>query len=288
MTRILLPLFVCSLELGAQTRDLRPPAVPLVTTDPYFSVWSASDRLNGGPTQHWTGTPQTMVSLARIDGQTWRLMGTGPGREGEDEKALPQKRLQVLPTRTIYDFEGAGVHITLTFLTPMLPKDLDVLSRPVTYVTWDVRAVDGREHAASLYFDASQELAVNTPEQRVLWSRFNLGEMRVLRMGSEEQPMLKKFGDNLRIDWGYLYLAGAQGTQAAAERGVTRAEFSKSGRLPASDDLRIITTPRRRALQVLAWQFDLGAVAQQPVSRHLIIAYDDVFSLEYFYRRVRP
>ncbi len=44
--------------------------------------------------------------------------------------ALPQVGLKVLPTRTIYDFEGAGTHVTLTFLTPALPDDLDVLARP--------------------------------------------------------------------------------------------------------------------------------------------------------------
>lgn len=30
---------------------LRAPAVPLVTYDPYFSIWSMSDSLNDDPTK---------------------------------------------------------------------------------------------------------------------------------------------------------------------------------------------------------------------------------------------
>jgi hypothetical protein len=280
-----------ALCLGAQPRDLRPPAVPLVTSDPYFSIWSAADRLHASPTQHWTGTNQTLVSLARIDGQTYRLMGAGPGPNAPEEKPLPQKRLQVLPTRTIYDFEGAGVRLTLTFLQPMLPHDLEVFSRPVTYLTWDLRSIDGKPHRAELYFDASHEVVVNTADQPVVWSRFRLENLDVLRMGSEEQPVLKKFGDNLRIDWGHLYMAvpRANGaSQATGERAAIRAEFSKSGRLPDSDDLSVMRPIRRRQFQILATAFDLGQVGASPVSRHLILAYDDVFSLEYFHRRVRP
>jgi hypothetical protein len=282
---------LCALGLAAQTKDLRPPSVPLVVSDPYFSIWSAADRLHASPTVHWTGTNQTLVGLIRVDDKTYRLMGGGPGPAGPEEKPLPQKRVRVLPTRTIYEFEGAGVAVTLTFLQPQLPHDLEVFSRPVTYVTWEVRSTDGARHQAQLYFDASHEVVVNTADQPVVWSRFRLAGLDVLRMGSEEQPVLKKFGDNLRIDWGHLYLAASRAagsSQATGERSATRGEFVRSGKLPESDDLSVMRPLRRRQVQALAWAFDLGAVAAQPVSRHLILAYDDVFSLEFFNRRVRP
>ena len=50
---------VCLLALvlaPAGAADFRPPAIPLVTCDPYFSICSLNDRLADDATRHWTGT----------------------------------------------------------------------------------------------------------------------------------------------------------------------------------------------------------------------------------------
>lgn len=277
--------------LPASARESRPmsfrsPAVPLVTHDPYFSVWSFRDRLTDDWSRHWTGAVNALCGLIRIDGKTYRYAGPFP----VEAPALPQTGLTVLPTRTIYTFEADGVRLTLTFLSPLLPSDLDLLSRPVTYLTWEAQATDGRSHAVSLYADLSGEWVVNTPDQPVVWSRYRLGELTALRMGSAQQPVLEKAGDNLRIDWGYLYVAAEEGAgvrSVIATHNDARQRFAAEGRLPEADDLRM-PRPAQDNWPVLAFALDLGKVEAKPVVRRLMLAYDDIFSLEYFHRKVRP
>ncbi|HEX8150166.1 MAG TPA: DUF4965 domain-containing protein [Pyrinomonadaceae bacterium] len=265
----------------------RPPAVPLVTHDPYFSVWSMGDRLADDRTKHWTGAPHGMVGMARVDGRAYRLMGQSFNPLPEP---MPQAALEVTPTRTVYRFEAGGVALALTFMSPLLPEDLEVMSRPVTYLTWEARATDGRPHRVSLYFDCTAELAVNTADQRVTWTRARVGDLRVLSVGTQQQPVLEKFGDDLRIDWGHLYLAlpsAAHGSEVIAWNQAARRSFAETGALPDTDDLQ---RPRaaKDQLPALAAVLDLGAVDARAVSRHLMLAYDDLFSVEYFNRRLRP
>ena len=278
------PVIVQSANQGG--RNFRPPAVPLATSDPYFSIWSFSDRLTDDATRHWTGTEQRLGSMVRIDGQAYRLMGAEPARV----PPLPQARLEVLPTRTIYVFEGHGVRIALTFMTPLLPQDLDLMSRPVTYLTWVARAVDSKEHSVTLYYDNTAEPVVNSPDQAVTWSREKVSGLITLRMGSQAQAILAKSGDNLRIDWGYLYAATPEsktvhalitGGHAAAEA------FRANSPLPEADDARLPRAANDDS-PVMAFTLDLGRIGPKPVARHLILAYDDLYSIEYFHRRLRP
>ena len=283
MTR--LTLLVLASCLSAQT--LRPPAVPLVAHDPYFSIWSMSDRLTDSGTSHWTGKPNSLAGLVRIDGKTYRVMG----RDRQPAPALEQTRLEVLPTRTIYEFAGGGIALTLTFFTPALPGDLDVMARPLTYIEWRAAATDGREHEAAIYFEAASDLVVNTADQPVVSARYQLDGQPVLRMGSRDQPMLAKRGDDLRIDWGYLYLAADKpdgATEMTGWRQQARAAFDSTGRLPDSDNFADAGAAPRGAVSVLAYSIALGRVSARPVSRYLMIAYDDLYSIEYFERRERP
>ena len=238
--------------------QMRPPAVPLVAHDPYFSIWSMADRLNGEGTKHWTGKPNTLTAYARIDGKSYRIMG----RDRQAGNELAQTRLEVLPTRTIYEFAGAGLKVGLTFLTPALPDDLEVLSRPLTYIEWTVSSSDGKEHDVALYFDAGSELVVNTADQPVWSSRFQLDGQPVLRMGSREQPVLAKRGDDLRIDWGYLYLAadkpdGVTTTLANPQQGARR--LRRLG--PIARFRRAWRGAARRPGAGLGIQHDLGKVS---------------------------
>jgi hypothetical protein len=277
---------VAALGSAQQLAPFRPPAVPLVVHDPYFSIWSFADHLTDENTKHWTGKPNTLTAFARIDGKTYRVIGSDP----KNIAALTQTRLDVLPTQTVYEFSGAGVALKLTFLTPALPEDLDALSRPLTYVEWTVSSTDSARHQVSLYFDAAANLAVNTPQEAVVWSRLQLDGGAALKMGSQQQPVLGKVGDDLRIDWGYLYLAGDRSeglSLAAADRSETRHAFESEGKLPNSDSFAEDRPGYHQSVPVIACSLDLGSVGSNPVSRYMMLAYDDIYSIEYFERKER-
>ena len=248
---------------AAELPPLRPPSVPLVACDPYFSIWSPHDHLNDGATTHWTGKPHRLECAVKIDGTVYQVMG----KPDHGPAPLPQTGLDVLPTRTIYAFAGGGIALRLTFLTPALPDDLDVLSRPVTYVTCDVVATDGKPHAVTMDFSANAELAVNTPDQPVKTEVVNdVAGLSVLRAGSEAQNVLGRAGDDLRIDWGYLYLAAPQGDVREAKAG----------------------TSGPGGATALKMSFDFAQVATVETSRWLMLAYDDVFSIQYMKSNLRP
>ena len=48
-------------------KKFRPAATPLVTVDPFFSIWSCDDALYGGPTEHWTGRPCPIIAGMLVD-----------------------------------------------------------------------------------------------------------------------------------------------------------------------------------------------------------------------------
>jgi Domain of unknown function (DUF4965)/Domain of unknown function (DUF5127)/Domain of unknown function (DUF1793)/Domain of unknown function (DUF4964) len=264
---------------------LRPPAVPLVVSDPYLSIWSMADRLNGDTTRHWTRHAHPLVSLIRIDGKSYRLMGAEP----RNLPAMTQTAVHVFPTRTIYEFDDAHVHVALTFMTPSLPDDLDVLARPLTYLIWDVRSADGAEHTVSIYDSTSALLAVNTPSQKVEWKREATGDLTTLRAGTVDQTLLQPPGDDTRIDWGHVYVA-ARSSQAAAAIGSSSeltARFTQSGTLPDRDDDRMPRAANDNE-PCLALVFNLGKVGARLVSRHAMIAYDEIYAIKFLGQKLRP
>ena len=343
---------LCTISSFAQVG--KAPAYPLIAHDPYFSIWSMTDTLNSSPTKHWTGADQALTGLIKVDGKTYRVIGSesktyesvlptsdeqnysvkyaeSAPEEGwqnesfndatwktgkapfSDNKSVagthwvsknlwvrrtftldktdfnklflkinhddnievflngesiynykgwfgkfqyfpidamksklkkeknvlaihientaggayldaglaqepalkkeanvilaPQKNVSINATQTVYDFTCGPVDATITFTSPLMIKDLDLSSRPVSYVTYSVKSNDGASHDVAVYFAASTNLATNTPAQEVVTKKYTASQLNILKAGTKEQPVLQKKGDDLRIDWGYMYVA---------------------------------------------------------------------------------
>lgn len=251
----------------------RPPAVPLVVIDPHTSVWSFSDRLTDDWSRHWTGTKMALYGVIRVDGVAYRIMG------GDEwlARAAEQLSCAVDATRTRIRFHCGPLDLELEFLTPLLVDDLDLMSRPVTYVTTRARTLDGRPHRVEVYWDMTGEWAVNLPHERVFWDRHQTSALTAVSFRSELQPVLAKAADHLRIDWGTAYLAGAAGQVVASigDIDLCRDSFVATGR---ASEQGLRAAPRKvdyNSEAVLALVYDLSITQRGPRSETILVAYDD-------------
>ena len=280
-------LLLVVLAANSRAQDAKPqraPAVPLVTHTPYFSVWSTADRPTDDWSKHWTGTTQAMCGMVRIDGKPFRVLGPEP----KAAEAMKMTGLEILPTRTIYTFEAGGVEVKLTFAEAKFPHKLDDLTRPATYVTFAARALDDRKHEVATYFDATGEWAVNTPDQEVQWSEETAGGLHVLGFRAAKQKVLGRSGDGLRIEWGHFLIAAPDlPTPRMASDKVCRDLFVKGDDKPMTPDVR---SPRAANddWPVLGFTKSLGQVGREAKSWHLILAFDELYSLEYFKEKLKP
>lgn len=271
-------LTVLSAALGMSLSTFRPPAVPLIVHDPYFSIWSCSDKLNDSWPRHWTGTIMALCGLVKVDGQTLRFCGV----PGGDMPALDQVKCTVEATTTHYEFTGADIRLHVDFMSPALAKDLDTLSLPVGFIRMSWESVSGAAHKVQAYVDVSGEWCVNRSEQPVIWGRAKLGEREALRIGSQEQPVLKKSGDDLRIDWGQMYVVPPKGASSVISGHTAARSGFRTGALPQADDTRM---PRRADDEwpVMASSFELPAGE----TRSVLLAYDDQYSVEWLRRPIQ-
>lgn len=271
--------------------EVRPPAVPLVAHDPYFSIWSMTDKVTGEPTKHWSGVDQSLLGIIRVDGKNYRFLGALPRRR-DAEPAMQQISVSVMPTRTTYVLTSPEIELDMEFMNPLFPDDLALLSRPVTYLTWRVISRDNRNHKVTLYLDAAGTLATNDPGQPVVASRARIQGLDLLRIGTKRQAAFDRFGDNVRIDWGWFYLAVPQeeGASTAAGNQSYREKFLLTGDMPGVDDIGDARPPQNHypPAPTLNVMVPVGSVGAAPVERHILLAYDDVWSVEYMHTKLLP
>lgn len=433
-------LSVCLSAGFVQAQSLRPPAYPLITHDPYFSVWSTTDKLTESPTRHWTGKAQSLEGVIRVDGKAYQFLGAIPtnyrtilatgelkpypaqytfakpaaGWETPDfnatgwqsgmgpfgdtpeaktrwrnvrtnpdgiyyrrefdydgksdpsamllsinhdddvkvylngtlilEKAdyiseyvnLPlsaagQKALRtgrnvlavhcvsprggsfidvglivpaptsagvspatqtdvtVSATQTEYTFLAGPVSLTANFLSPLLLNNIDLAARPVTYLTFTTHSTDGKPHTVQLYVSAAGTLASHSAGQDVAAKTGKAtGGVQWLQVGTQQQPVLQRKGDNVRIDWGYAYLAAPASTNAQLAPGSLTAlknTFVTEGALAPATGEETVGSAGEVGLAV---SVPVGSVGTSLVQKHLMLAYDDEYSVQYFGQNLRP
>jgi Domain of unknown function (DUF4965)/Domain of unknown function (DUF1793)/Domain of unknown function (DUF5127)/Domain of unknown function (DUF4964) len=260
----------------------RPPAIPLVAHNPYFSIWSMSDQLTDQNTKHWTGKDQPLSGMIGIDGVVYRYMGEEPSR---DVPAMRQISVRLEATHTFYAFEAAGVRLELTFFTPAFTDDLEILSRPVTYLSWHLRAMDGKKHEVSVLLDVDPRISIDREDDPVVWGRSRTGSLTVLSVGSQEQRVLARSGDNVRIDWGYFHLAIPESQHAVmANSREVMASFLQSDKLPGADSLDM---PKKSSSAAhLAVLLPASITASDGADLHVLLSYTQGYAIEYMHRRL--
>ncbi|HVK49298.1 MAG TPA: DUF4965 domain-containing protein [Pseudobacter sp.] len=258
----------CFLLAGSLLAQRAAPAYPLITHDPYFSIWSATDTLAASPTTHWTGKSHALTGILKVDGQLYRFMG-----EPSAVQAAVQKNVSLNATQTSYHFTCGKVDLSLQFTSPLLLNKLDLLSRPVSYLSTRVKSNDGKAHDVQLYLGASSDIAVNKPDQEVTASQYNANGLSLLKAGTTAQPILETKGDDVRIDWGYFYVAVPAGKQV--QQSVTEAR-------PQEQAFDAVTQHAATGKQlVLNTIIQLGAVTTQK-EQMILLGYDDLYSVQFF------
>ena len=246
--------------------QLRPPAVPLITVDPFFSVWSPADRLTDTDTVHWTDFPNIIRATAEIDGVAYRFIGA--------DKSLPvmrQTARDIDAMNTFYTFEAAGVALTLRFTSPLFLDDYELLTRPVTYLHIARKSLDGKAHTVKVRFEVSEQICLDMPgDDEIVTEVLAEDDITSAKMGSKNQIMLDREGDCHRISWGYFYLStNAAGAKAGFE---TKTVLTHNGFKRADEDTTMTL-----------------ATLEADMANELLVtfAYDDNCSIQYFHKNLR-
>lgn len=425
MKRLFLTLSLAAALFSVSAQKRIAPSYPLITHDPYFSIWSNTDQLNQSATRHWTGAEQSLIGVIKVDGKSYSFLGSleqpyvnilptsddeayqfnysesapvgnwnavdyndhqwksgaapfgdlsanaatawtskdlwvrrafelsDPGlkdlslklnhddhvevflngnliynftgwtnnrfsyvpvkdaalkslKKGKNVLAIhirntaggawldagliskakvsnpiasaQQKDVKVTATQTSYAFTAGGVDLSLAFTSPLLMDDLNLISRPISYITYNVKSNDKQTHQVEVLFSAATNIAVNMPGQPVKAEKVEVSGLSVLKAGTVEQPILKKRGDDLRIDWGYMYVATPSANKALqyiVRQKDAVADFNRPQKMAKSESVN----GTKLSLNTILSFGMVGATAKH---QYLMLGYDDLESVQYF------
>ncbi len=199
-------------------------------------------------------------------------------------KTAQQKSVSMSATGTHYLFSCGPVDLKLTFTSPLIPSNPDLLSRPIGYIDYEVISNDSVGHNTEIYFETTPEWAVDDLSQEVQLEWGLAGRQPYMRCGTTQQPILKKKGDNRRIDWGHLYMSATASPFATYDIGdyvPVKQRFVSDGRLRSRCDTSFVAHMAEK-MPVMAYAESMGKVSDSPKSGFFMLGYDDLYSIEYF------
>ena len=179
--------------------------------------------------------------------------------ENQYENTAKQLYADVQAMQTHYGFVCGPVELDVTFLAPLFLDDLDLVSRPVNYISYEVRSADGKKHDVQVLLEATPSWAVNVyGNEKTVSETYAQNGLLYLKASSVEQDILGKKGDDDRINWGSFYLV--------AEEKNTEATVADNGFLRFVRDLGNVKTSKGK----------------------FMVGYDDLYSVQYFGENLRP
>ncbi len=196
----------------------------------------------------------------------------------ENVTAAQQTSVQFRATRTIYDLNCGTVAIKMTFTSPLLLDNLNLVSRPVSYVTFNAKANDNKAHDVQITFGASTDIAGNQASQEIRADQYTNGTLTVLKAGTTEQTYLTRKANDSRIDWGYMYVA-------VPKSGSTAGFISKNFAINPVKTSGTSVTGNNLFLNAVLNFGKVGATAKE---QYVMLGYDDVYSVQYFGANLKP
>ncbi|MFA9205675.1 MAG: glutaminase domain-containing protein [Burkholderiaceae bacterium] len=270
----------------------KAPAYPLITHNPYFSVWSFTDKLNESTTKHWTGANQSIVGLIKVDNQVYRFMGKDESTSENDRiKQANQLSVNMSATQTTYQFECGGVVLNLCFTSPLIITDINILSRPVSYISIKTKSQDGKKHLVQLFVSAASAIASDKGKDQMIASGYTTQNLNVLKLGTVEQPILQKSGDDLRIDWGYAYIAANKYHSKQSVQSINEASQDFISNTNGINAVKIITAS---SSSIKGTNLSINTIFNADTARDtetehlLLVAYDEIKAIQYFKESLDP
>lgn len=251
------------------------PSYPLFVKDPNFSLWSPTDELNAAHPKTWWGETKPAYGFVTTEEGVFCFLGNYDEIAPLGVKKAEQIDLNVTSFTTDYKFKiGKGV-LKVSFVSPLLPTDTDMMSMPVCYMNYRAAGVEKAE--ISLFLNRrvcyNEQFSQN---KGVRGGVAALDGFEAAFFGLKRQQYLSNNDDVIGADWGYFHLAAKE---AFYTDDCGLAAYVSSGN-------KNFTSAGENAWLCAIEEAKFDGVCEKcgknVAKGRIAIAYDDVVAIDYF------